>query len=151
MFTNPTLPNATDFYTFVINQGVPTSDLPSTSDYLTWALAYGEGIALLPPSFMPPILYVMAVYNLGMHHLIKVAQDLPNQFYFTNARTTFGMLSFVAGPVAASADGATSETLVTADWMKDMTLSALELLKTPFGRSYLEYAQSYGPNICGVS
>ncbi|MHB8914742.1 MAG: hypothetical protein ACYC4K_02895 [Thiobacillus sp.] len=150
-FIDPTTPNAADFYTFVTNQGVPTADLPSTSEYLTWALAYGQNIALLPPPLMPAIVYVMAVYNLGMHQLIKVAQDIPNYTFFTNARTQFGILSFMAGPIVASGDGQTSETLLSADWMKGMTLSALDLLKTPFGRSYLEYAQAYGPNIVGVS
>lgn len=150
-FVDPTTPNATDFYTFVTNQGVPTGDLPSTSEYLTWALAYGQNIALLPPPNMPSILYVVAVYNLGMHHLLKLAQDLAGYTYFTNARTQFGMLSFTAGPIVASADGATSETLLVAEWMKGLTLSALDLLKTPYGRSYMEYAQAYGPNIVGCS
>ena len=150
MFTDPTTPNLTDFYTFVTGQGVPTTSISSTSEYLSWSLAYGENIALYPPGNMPSILYVMAVYNLGLHHLLKVAQDVSGTF-FTDSRATFGLLAFSAGPVISAEDGTTNDTLQPAEWMKTMTLQSLGLLKTPWGRAYLEYAQSYGPNIVGVS
>ena len=150
-FVDPTTPNAADFYTFVTGQGVPTADLPSTSEYLTWSLAYAQNWALLPPPGMPAIVYVMAVYNLGMHHLIKVAQDVAGQTFFTDQRAAYGMMAFSAGPVVASGDGPTSVTLMAADWMKDLTMMALGLLKTILGQSYLEYAQAFGPNICEVS
>ena len=151
MFVNPAIPNAADFYTFVTNQGVPTADLPSTSDYLTWALAYAENTALVSPPGMPAIVYVLAVYNLGTHHLLKVAQDLAGQTFFTTSRQQFGMLTFTAGPVVSSSDVTTSESLLSADWMANMPLQALGLLKTPYGIAYLEYAQMYGSNIVGVS
>jgi hypothetical protein len=150
-FVNPTTPNLADFTTFVYEQGVPQVDLPSNSVYLTWALTYAENIALIPPGDMPSIIYVLAVYNLGMHHLLMIAQDVSGQTFFQAQRTAFMLLSFVAGPVSASGDQGTNQTLLVADWMKNMTLSSLDLLKTPWGRSYIQYAQSYGPNIIGVS
>jgi hypothetical protein len=216
MFSNPTIPNLPDFNAFVLNQGVPSADLPNGSlttvgidtsgnltatasagtvapgmaivglgisayiatwnggtnsgtvapaptaavevataatysPYLAWAFSVAIGVALIPPACMPPLMYVLAVYNLGMHQLLKVAQDQSGQTFFSAQRKAFNLLTFQAGPVAASADQATSETLVTADFIKGLTMQGLDLLNTPWGREYLAYAQSYGPNIVGVS
>ncbi len=151
MFTNPTTPNLTDFTTFVYNQGVLPVNLPSTSEYLVWSLDYAGNIALAPPPAMPSIVYVMAIYNLGMHHLLKIAQDVTGSNFFQTQRQAYNLLSFTAGPVISSQDQATQTNLEVSEWMKTMTLSALDYLKTPWGREYLAYAQSYGPNIVGVS
>lgn len=123
----------------------------SYSPYLAWALTGAVGVTLVPPSCMPPILYVTAAYNYGMHKLLKVAQDQPGQIFFSQQRTTFNLLSFKAGPVASSADQATSSTLVTPDFLKGLTIGDLDLLNTPWGREYLDYSQMYGPSIVGVS
>lgn len=216
MWTNPTAPNLSDFYTFAVNQGVPTADLPSGtlttvgidasgnlttvsstgtiavgmalvgtgintyiatwnsgtntgtvapapasavsapsaaaySSYLAWAFNVAMDVALVPPPGMPALIYVLAVYNLGMHQLLKIGQDQSGQTFFADQRKAFGLLSFKAGPVASSADQSTSETLVTADFIKGLMMQGLDQLNTPWGREYLAYAQSYGPNIFGVS
>ena len=151
MFTNPNTPNQADFTTFVYNQGVSTSALPTTSDYLTWAFNYAFNIALEVGSDMPGIVYSIAVYNLGFHQLLTITPDQNGQNYFTQARQSFNLLGFVAGVISGSSDEGTSQTIQTAEWMNTMTLSSLGLLKTPWGRAYLEYAQQYGPNIVGVS
>jgi hypothetical protein len=216
MFTNPLQPNLADFNAFVLNQGVPSADLPSGtlteisidtsgnltaastagtvaagmalagtdvplstyiaswtgsagtvlptpvapvesasaaawSPYLAWAFTGALGVTLIPPVDMPPILYVTAVYNYGMHKLLKVGQDQAGQTFFTTQRANFKLLSFKAGPVGASADQATSQTLVTPDFLKGLTMGDLDLLLTPWGREYLDYSQMYGPNIVGVS
>jgi hypothetical protein len=135
---------------------VPTSAVEAASaavwsPYLAWAFIGALGVTLFPPSSMPPILYVMAVYNYGMHKLLKIGQDQPGQTFFTQQRATFKLLSFKAGPVGASADQATSQTLVTPDFLKGLTMGDLDLLLTPWGREYLDYSQQYGPNIVGVS
>ena len=150
-FVDPTTPNLADFTTYVQNQGVSVAVLPVNSEYLTWALTYAENVALLPPALMPSIVYVIAVYQLGMHHLLKIAQDQPGQTFFTTQRTTYKLLTFTPGVVGAASDEGTAETLLVPDFMKGLTLSALDLLKTPWGRDYLDYAQQYGPNIVGVS
>lgn len=121
------------------------------SPYLEWAFVGAMGVTLIPPACMLPILYVMAVYNCGMHKLLKIAQDQPGQTFFATQRQTFKLLSFKAGPVASSADQATSSTLVTPDFLKGLTMGDLDLLNTPWGREYLDYSQMYGPNIVGVS
>jgi len=46
--------------------------------------------------------------------------------------------------VGASEDEATSQTLLTPEAMKGLTLADLQNLKTPWGRQYLAFAQSYG-------
>jgi hypothetical protein len=35
--------------------------------------------------------------------------------------------------------------------MQRLTLAQLQNLKTPYGREYLALAQSYGPNVWGLS
>lgn len=121
------------------------------SPYLAWAFIGAEAVTLTPPPCMPPILYVTAVYNYGMHKLLKIAQDQEGQTFFADQRANFKLLSFKAGPVGASADQATSQTLVTPDFLKGLTMGDLDLLLTPWGRDYLDYSQSYGPSIVGVS
>ena len=216
-FTNPTVPNVSDFYGYVLNQGVPANDLPSgtlttvsiatsgaltaasfggtvsagmalvgsgivndtylatwngsnagtvtpapasalnvasvtaLSPYLQWAFDVALDITLTPPPGMPTILYVLAVYNLGMHQLLKIAQDQPGQTFFASQRTAFNMLAFKAGPVISTADQSTSTTLLAPDFLKGLTIGQLGLLNTPWGREYLDYSEMYGPNIDEVS
>ncbi len=150
-FANPNEPNLPDFTTFVYGQGVPAADLPSTSQYLQWTFTLASGDALVPPGDMPAILYVLAVYNLGMHQLIKMAKDIDGQTFFTDTRKTLSLNAFSFGVVTSTGDNADSTTLTVPDWLKDATLQTLDLLRTPWGREYVQYAQSYGPNIVGVS
>ena len=149
-FADPSVPNLADFTTFVYNQGVTTAQLPSTSPYLQWAFNHGFDQTFTVPQ-MPPILYVIAVYNYGFHHLLQVTQDQPGETYFTNARVTYGLLTFTAGPVISSGDQGTNQTLVEPEYLRTMTISMGNLMKTPWGQSYLDYAQQYGPNLVGFS
>lgn len=137
-------------------QPVPTAafnaaSVATYSPYLQWAFTYGDNNALSPPPTIPAISYVLAVYNLAMHQLLKIGQDLSGQTFFSAQRTAYKLLSFIAGPVVSSADQATSNTLLAPDFLKGMTMADLDLLKTPWGQQYLMYAQAYGPNIVGVS
>ncbi|MEK7916636.1 hypothetical protein AAB988_29470 [Burkholderia contaminans] len=150
-FVDPTQPNLADFTTFVYNQGVPPADLPTNSQYLQWAFTMAMNLALQSPCSVPAIVYVLAVYNLGMHRLLKVAQDTPPSTYFATQRAAFKLMAFVGGVVQSSADQATSNSLVVPDFVKNLTMQDLDLLKTPWGREYLAYAQQYGPDVVGVS
>ena len=222
-FANPTVPNLPDFIIYAQAQGIAPDALPATSDYYAWALTQAVDMTIHFSS-IPPILYVMAVYNYGVNWLINWAQDqsglvltalswsnglvtattsLPlgdaigqtlgitmsgavpagyngtftatnagaNSFtyplaanpgtatspgvfgttFFANARTSFNILSFTAGPVSSSFDQGTGQSLVVPEWLTNATLSTLGLLKTPWGRAYLEYEQAYGPTVVGVS
>lgn len=151
-FVDPATPNQADFDTFVYGQGVTTAELPSDSEYLIWAYLYGVNITTQTAnSDMPPPTYVLACYNAGFHYLLKVAQDQSGQTFFTNARKQYNLLAFVAGAVISSSDQGTSQTLSGSKGLEDLPLSAMDLLKTPWGQAYLQYAQSYGPNVCGLS
>jgi hypothetical protein len=151
MFSNPSTPNITDFRAFVISQGVPDADLPTGSIYLQAAFDYADSLVIDPPPMLAPLLYVMAVYNLGMHYLLLTAQDEEDETYFEDMRVKYKLLDFIAGPIVATSDQGTSSAMLASDWMKNMTLSDNDKTKTPWGRYYLMYAQSYGPSIVGVS
>lgn len=150
-FTDPTQPNLADFTTFVYNQGVPEADLPNNSQYLQWAFKMAMNLALVAPCSVPSIVYVLAVYNLGMHRLLKVAQDIPPSTFFSAQRASFKLMSLVAGVVQSSSDNGTSNSLVVPDFFKNLTMQDLDLLKTPWGQEYLAYAQQFGPDVVGVS
>ncbi|HEX7911785.1 MAG TPA: hypothetical protein VF534_27340 [Paraburkholderia sp.] len=154
------IPSDTYLATWSGNAGtvtpVPTAAVSAAtastySPYLQWAFVGASAVTLVPPSCMPPILYVTAVYNYGMHKLLKIAQDQPGQNFFAMQRQTFNLLAFKAGPVASTADQSTSTTFVTPDFLKGLTIGDLDLLLTPWGRDYLDYSQMYGPNVVGVS
>ena len=157
MFINPTTPNLADFLTFVQDQGFTAAYLTADSAYLGYSLNYALAVALTAPSdlgagipgYATP--YVMACYNLGIHQLVKIAPDQTGQTTFSDARAKYNLLQFQAGPVIASSDQATSQTLAEPEFLKGLTISALDLLKTPWGRFYLDYAQQYGSTVVGVT
>lgn len=64
--------------------------------------------------------------------------------YFVGLRASFNLNSPSVGVVSASSDEATSTSLLNPEQLKMLTLRDLRLLKTSFGREYLEFAQSYG-------
>lgn len=137
-------------------QQVSAASASAYSPYVAWALNYSIQVALPGPQIgagLPGMAgrYVIAVYNLAMHQLLKIAQDQNGILFFQQARATYKLNSLVPGPVLASSDQSTSETLLLPDFFKGLTLQQLDLLKTPYGRDYLGYAQDYGPTIVGVS
>jgi hypothetical protein len=71
--------------------------------------------------------------------------------FFADLRKEFGLLSLVGGPVQTSSDQGTSQTLVVPDFFKTITMGDLDLLKTPWGRAYMAYAQKAGPTVVGIS
>lgn len=73
-FTNPTTPNLADFVTFCQNQGVNATVLSPTSDWFQWALNIAQDTAPYVCE-VPGIVYVLAVYNFGLHWLISQAPD----------------------------------------------------------------------------
>lgn len=159
-FADPSTPNSADFLLFVREQGITTAYLPDASEYLTWALGYAQNVCMLPPpalvqSYVGATLsaspYVLAVYNLGFHRLLTIAQDQPGQTFFTEQRKAYSLLSFTAGPIQSSYDETTGESMVVPDWVKMLPIQSLSLLKTPWGRFYLEYAHMFGPELFGVS
>lgn len=148
--------NVTDYTTFIQQtMGITPVQLPTNSPFIVQTLAIAQQIvnpALMNISapcglnlgYTGPSIYELAVYNLGGDMLINFAADQPGQTFFAAARASYGINSFVAGVVGASADESTSESLVVPEAMKNLTLQNLQNLKTPYGRQYLYYAQAFG-------
>jgi len=95
--------------------------------------------------------YTMAVYNYGADRLLNLANDAAGQCFFRDLRSSLGLHSFSAGLVVSSSDQGTSQTLEIIAAAKSMTLTDLQMMKTPYGRAYLDYAQNYGGNIWGLT
>lgn len=71
--------------------------------------------------------------------------------YFSRLRRQLKINSFVPGVVGSTSDVSTSVGLDNPDFMKGLTLEDLQLLKTPFGKTYLSIAQKAGPSIWGLT
>ncbi len=149
-YANPTYPNLADFIVFCRGQGVSVAFLPDASEYFIASFDWTKEVALYVPN-MNSILYVGATYNLGLHNLIKLSQDEVGQTFFTDQRVAYKLLQFVTGAISSSGDQSTNQAFAVSDALKNLSLSGIDLLKTPWGREYLEYAQQYSDGIVGVS
>jgi len=139
------MPTLADYLTFIRNvMGIPSSALPDNSPVITMSFDVALEIVNLTLNQMSSVIYTLAVYNLAGDNLINFAPDQPGSDYFSTVRTSFNSTGFMAGVVGASEDEATSQTLLTPEAMKGLTLADLQNLKTPWGRQYLAFAQSYG-------
>ena len=139
------MPTPAEYLQFIRNvMGIPTSALPDNLPVIAMSFDVALEIVNLTLNQMSSLIYTLAVYNLAGDNLINFAPDQPGSNYFATARTSFNSTGFVAGVIGASADESTSQTLITPDAMKNLTLADLQNLKTPWGRQYLAFAQSYG-------
>lgn len=98
-----------------------------------------------------PRLYTLAVYNFATDRLLNFALDIPNQTYFSDFRVKFNINDRSPGTVASASDNGTSSAFLNPEFMRDLTVRDLQMLKTPYGRAYAEFAQDYGSVIWGVS
>lgn len=133
------------FTLFIRNQmGIPDTVLPNTDPMIEQA--YEVALAIVNPSFSAAstLIYDLMVYNLAGDNLINFAVDVPGSNYFYELRQTLALYVFVPGVVTSAGDGGTSGSIANTDAMKEFTLANLQNLKTPWGRQYLAYAQTYG-------
>lgn len=145
------IPNLADFTTFLSSvAGISTVFLPASSPDIANAYAVAIAIVNTDLANLPGNLYALAVYNLGADNVINYAMDQPNQTYFFDLRKSYGINLFVPGVTASSGDSSTSQSRVTPEFMKNLTMGDLQNLKTPFGRAYLNFAQQAG-TLWGVS
>lgn len=138
--------------------GITDVYLPDNSDWVT--ITYEVAAATVNPQFLQSIvarpIYPLMLYNLGGDLLINWAQDLPGVYvtnpspppaqigYFALLRQQFKINNFTAGVVSASSDEGSSVSLEVIDSLKSLTLDQLSNLNTPYGRTYLGYAQKLG-------
>jgi hypothetical protein len=155
-FVTPTCPNLIDYTTFVYNAPqtptgvpIPMTALPSDSPWLGYSFDVAKQIVYRLLDCISPLIYTLAVYNLALDRLISFSPDQPGQSYFSTLRGAapggYGVSQFTAGVVTAASDVSTSTTLTAPDFMKNLTLMDLSMLKTPFGLFYLQIAQQTGP------
>jgi hypothetical protein len=148
-----TVPTLAGFTNFVqTNMGISTSVLPSDSPWLEYSFDVSMLTVNVLMCQVSPAIYTLAVYNLGGDVLLNNATDVPNapnyknrQPYFAYMRGFFNIYGFVSGVVSSASDEGTSESLVVPDSLSQLSLSDLQNLKTPWGRTYLALAQKYGP------
>lgn len=150
-FLFPLVPNIVDFLEFLASSvQIPAAALPATSPWPGYA--FKQALTLVPLAGAG-ILDTLAVYNCATHMLISITPDISGQNWFSRARSVagFGLVTLSTGLVAGSSDNGTSVSLATPDWARRLTVGQLGFYKTPWGREYLGYIQSYGPTIVGIS
>lgn len=175
----PTLAGFTAFVRNVM--GISTTVLPDGSPYLSMAFAVALSIVnpALNKVAIPSVdaagvqlnsgcltIFVLAVYNLGGDNLINYAQDQsgaaiipgsvsdrnPNGLpFFAFARYQWNINGFVSGVISETHDESTGSAFVVQEAAKQFTLANIQNLKTPYGRAYLAFAQSYGPSLWGMN
>ena len=154
-------PNISGFTNFIRDvMGIPTAVLPDDSPVIAMALCVAIDIVALSFIQISPLIYVLMVYNLAGDNLINYAQDQadapniegsnPSAPYFRNLRQRWNINGFAPGVVISTSDQGTSAGLVVQEAARNFTLADLQNLKTPWGRTYLGFAQKYG-TIWGVS
>ena len=157
-------PTLAGFQSFIQNvMNVQPQYLPPSSPVIGFALAVALNIVnpqlqWLPTYCGPPIsgvpavsMYTLAVYNLAADNLVNFAQDQPGCDYFNDLRNKFNTYGFVSGVIQSGGDEGTNESMVIMDAAKQFTMANLQQLKTPWGRQYMAFAQSYGPTTWGIS
>jgi hypothetical protein len=151
-FADPTKPSVGDYLLFVRGHvGIPVSALPDASIWL--GTSFNVAMATVNDALnnANPTIYTLAVYNLGADRLINFAIDEQGQSYFTDLRRSMGLLSLASGLVSSSGDQGTNQSFEVIEAAKKMTINDIQLMRTPYGRAYLGFAQSYGPSIWGLT
>lgn len=151
-FATPGKPNLPDFLIFLTTVEIPIEVLPVDSPWPGYALAQAIDLVLRLPC-SPGILYTLACYNGATHILFAITPDQTGQTYFKEKRSSagFALNQPATGLVVSASDQGTSSTNAVPDWAKGLTVGQLDFYKTPWGRVYLQYQQSYGPTIVGLT
>lgn len=155
-------PTLAGFIAFIRTvMGIDATVLPDNSPVIPMALSVALAIvnpALCAAGYTPGVpgtvpvsIYVLAVYNLAGDNVINYASDVAPSTYFAELRTSFNTNAFVSGVIQSAGDEGTNESMVVQEAAKNFTLANLQNLKTPWGRTYLGFAQAYGPTIIGLS
>lgn len=154
----PTLAGFLDFVRTYM--GITALVLPDNSPVIEMSYCIALEIVYEPIQCASPRLYNLAVYNCAGSTLLSYAQDLPDAAIFPGSqpplpffeyyRALWNINGFMTGVVQASADEATSQSLIVMEAAKNFTLGNLQFLKDPYGRAYLAIAQDAG-DIWGLS
>lgn len=144
-------PTLAGFLFFIRNEmQIPDAALPDGSPYIEFCYEVAIDTVNRWLNCVSPLIYAVTVYNLAADRLINFAPDQTGGTFFADLRSKWKLNSFVAGVIQSTADESTSESMLVPDFMKNLMLSDLQELKTPYGRVYLSYAQKAGP-LWGIS
>ena len=137
-------PSVTDFQVWAAaTMGLTTTVIPSNDPGYSFAFQVAQD--LVPYDLMAiPDIYTLCVYNYAGSLLLQNQQDQAGQTFFANARTAYGINSFVAGVINGSNDVSTGQTLSVGKGLQNLDLNSLQLLKDPYGRQALTYMQMIG-------
>jgi hypothetical protein len=151
-FATPSKPNVDDYLLFLREGvGIGPAYLPDDSLWVQTTLDMAIGTVNDWINVADPRMYTIAVYNFGADRLLNFGLDEPGQCFFKDTRAALGLNSFSSGLISASADQGTSQSFEVIEAAKRMTITDLQMLRTPYGRVYLDIAQSYGSNIWGLT
>jgi hypothetical protein len=140
------MPTPAGFMDFIANvMGIGSDVLDPANPVIQ--MAFNVALAIVSTQLaVSPLIYELAVYNLAGDRLVNYAQDISGQTYFADLRASFGLNTpFLAGLPQSAADQGTSASLVVPDFMKTLTIGDLQKLRTPWGATYLGFAQEIGP------
>lgn len=137
-------PTVFSYTVWLRSLGFNTVVLPDGDPGIALTLAVAISICSTQLGAIDGDIYSLAVLNLATDRLINWQQDQTGQTFFKDLRADYKINTFVAGVVSAASDEATSTTLATPESLKHLTLMDLNNLQTPYGRTYLQFAQSLG-------
>ena len=151
-WATPNTPNLADYTLFVTqNMEISTVYLPSNSPFLSYAFNAAINTVLNIQTTLPGVVYTVAVYNCAGHIQLMITPDQTGYTFFQDYRKNNNMLLPSFGVVQSSSDEATSVTNAVPDGLKNLTIQDLNFMLTPYGRTYLTFAQSFGPTVWGLS
>jgi hypothetical protein len=109
-----------------------------------------------PPPQQQPTIRAWAVYNLAGAFLVDIAQDDPTldppwNTYWADLRNSLGLNGFSPGVIQSAADQGTSSGYKVSSFFDNLTPGELQLIKSPWGRTYMTIASWYGPTIWGLT
>ena len=130
--------------------GITPNVLPDASASVGYA--FSVAMALVNPQLNAanPLVYTLAVYNLAGSNLLNWAPDQGGSTYFADIRKTWNMNAMVPGVINSASDEGTSASMTVGDNLTNLTFNDLQLMKDPYGRQYLAFAQMVG-SLWGLS
>lgn len=154
-WSNPNSPNLSDYLLFLRgNVGIQAAYLPDASPFIDYAFNRALNLVLNIPTSLPGVDYTLAVYNCAGHIQLCITPDQVvdgvSYGYFVEKRKEFDLLLPVVGLVSSSSDESTSVTNAVPDALRQLTISDLGFMRTPWGREFLAYEQDFG-GIWGLS
>jgi hypothetical protein len=151
-FATPSTPNVADYLLFLRQGlGIGPAYLPDNSFWIQATFDMAKAIVNDQLIIADATMYTMAIYNFAADRLLNFALDQPGQEFFRDMRQSLGLNSFQPGFIISSADQGTSQSFEVIEAAKRMTITDLQMMRTPYGRVYLDIAQSYGSTIWGLT